>query len=193
MSTKFTASNGVEIETSEDGYLRGNKHIHPGVLYATAGPDGVEALREFFQHERDQELNRWRDPDNPDLVVYRRPEEDDYDGRAVAVLDDSTGVAFTYWEKYGLDGQGVTRYEKGQEAAGRYFAAHPETKPWDEAEPGEAWVLTIDGSEEAAMLMYSYDSDTHEFYIGSSDSLYSRSDPSITAGRRIWPEEGHTK
>ncbi|MBM7795819.1 hypothetical protein [Pseudoglutamicibacter cumminsii] len=187
MTAKFTASNGVEIEITEDGYLRGNKHIHPGMLYATAGREGVEALREYFQHERDQELNRWRDPDNPDFVVYRRPEEDDDDGRAVAVLDDSTGVAFTYWEKYGLDGQCTTRYENGQEAAGRYFAAHPEPKPWEEAKPREAWVLTIDGKEFPATATLSLFSDGCDFYTGG-DCLNAH-DPSITAGRRIWPEE----
>ena len=32
--------------------------------------DEVKALRAFFQEERDTELNRWRDPENPDTVCY---------------------------------------------------------------------------------------------------------------------------
>lgn len=191
MNTKFTASNGLEIEIKEDGYLVGKENFESSLIDASASSEGVEALREFFQHERDQELGRWRDPVNRDLVVYRLPKEDNTDGRAVRVIDETSGDTFIYWENFESFRAG--KHAQMWKVAVRYFEAHPELRPWDEAEPGEAWVLTIDGSEEAAMLMYSYDSDTHEFYIGSSDSLYSRSDPSITAGRRIWPEEGHTK
>ena len=180
MSTKFTASNGVEIEITEIGGI----FAKSGYGHIQAGPGGTKALREFFQHERDRELGRWRDPVNRDLVVYRRPEEDDCDGRAVVVLDDSTGVAFTYWEKYGLDGQGVTRYEKGKEAAGRYFAAHPETKPWEEAEQGEIWELTgADGLKQAWVRngtggWVSINALKAVYYDGKG----------VTAGRRIWPE-----
>lgn len=181
MITKFTASNGIEIEiTEEGGLLRTGSYGH-----APAGPMATRALREYFQHERDQELGRWRDPVNRDFVVYRRPEEDDYDGRAVAVLDDSTGVAFTYWEKYGLDGQGVTRYEKGQEAAGRYFAAHPETKPWDEAESGEIWELTgADGLKQAWVR-----NGTEGWVSINALKVMYYDGKGVTAGRRIWPEE----
>lgn len=187
MTTKFTASNGLEIEIKEDGYLVGKENFESSLIDASASPEGVEALREFFQHERDQELGRWRDPVNRDLVVYPQPGSVTAEGRAVLVLDDSTGVAFTYWEKYGLDGQGVTRYEKGQEAAGRYFEAHPVSSPWEEAKPREAWVLTIDGKECPATATLSLFSDGCDFYIGG-DCLNAH-DPSITAGRRIWPEE----
>ena len=186
MSTTFTASNGVEIEPTETGCLGTGGSI--GLTFV--GPMAAKALREYFQHERDRELNRWRDPDNRDLVVYRMPELDyDEGGRAVQVMDETSGEAGIYWENRRPDWENKEK----RETADRYLSAHPEPRPWEEAEPGEAWVLTIDGSEEAAMLMYSYGSDTHEFYIGSSDSLYSRSDPSITAGHRIWPEEGSTK
>ena len=182
MTTKFTASNGVEIETTENGEI----FVKGDYGYSQAGPAGTKALREFFQHERDQELGRWRDPVNPDLVVYRRPEEDDCDGRAVAVLDASTGVAFTYWEKYGLDGQGVTIYEKGQEAAGRYFAAHPVPRPWDEAEPGEIWELTA-GLGGIKKLWVKTEREGWRS-VHSNKTSY-RVDRDATAGRRIWPEE----
>lgn len=181
MTTTFTASNGVEIELTENGCLGTGGSI--GQTFV--GPKAAKALREYFQHERDRELGRWRDPDNPDLVVYRRPEEDDYDGRAVAVLDESTGVAFTYWEKYGLDGQGVTRYEKGQEAAGRYFAAHPETKPWDEAESGDIWELTgADGLKQAWVR-----NGTGGWVSVNALKVMYYDGKGVTAGRRIWPEE----
>ena len=67
MTTKFTASNGLEIEIGKKGatFVKGDDGT------AWVGPNAVEALREFFQHERDQELGRWRDPVNRDLVVYR--------------------------------------------------------------------------------------------------------------------------
>lgn len=181
MTTAFTASNGIEIEIGADGYLRGEQNGG----YALVGPNAVEALHEYFQRERDLELGRWRDPVNRDLVVYRRPEEDDEDGRAVRVLDDSTGVAFTYWEKYGLDGQGATRYEKGQEAASRYFEAHPAPKPWEEAESGEIWELIgADGLKQVWVR-----NGTEGWVSVNASKVVYYDGKGATAGRRIWPEE----
>lgn len=186
MTTKFTASNGVEIETKEDGYLRGEKYSDPGVLYATAGPDGVEALREFFQHERDLELGRWRDPVNPDLVVYRRSDLDDEDGRAVRVLDETTGYEVCYWEK-------LDQYWKGKDSPTsktleRYFEAHPELSPWDEAEPGEIWELT--GAGGLNQLWVKTEWGLWRSIYASKPTYYDAK--GATAGRRIWPEENQS-
>ena len=53
--------------------------------------DEVKALRAFFQEERDTELNRWRDPENPDMVCYGIS-----DKTHVRVLDECTGMSGFY-------------------------------------------------------------------------------------------------
>ena len=77
-----------------------------------------EALRAFFQAERDEQLGRWRDPDNPDTVCYPRPALDDHDGRCVMVLDELSGATRLDWEQITLPGP-----------ADRYFTAHPQPEP----------------------------------------------------------------
>lgn len=181
MTTTFIASSGVEIETTETGEI----FVKGAYGYSQAGTEGVEALREFFQHERDRELGRWRDPDNRDLVVYRLPKEDNIDGRAVRVIDETSGDTFIYWETFESFRAG--KHAQMWKVAVRYFEAHPEPRPWKEAKPREAWVLTIDGEEIPATTTLSLYSDGCDFYTGGD--CINAHDPSITAGRRIWPEE----
>ena len=132
-----------------------------------------KTLREYFQAERDEQLGRWRDPENPDMVCF--PVE--CDPNAVWVVYEGDGRRYhatrTGWE--------LTRPHYASEAAGRYFAAHPKPKPWDAAQPDEIWVLTIDDYS-APYLRNSYGTwtnSTSDVYVG---------DGTITAGRRIWPE-----
>lgn len=177
MTTPFTASDGRAIEAAPNGELliaEPSGHVSRGVKR-----EHTQALREYFQHERDQELGRWRDPENPDMVVYRVPESDDMDGRAVRVIDEATGAYIPLWER------DVTYFERGSmyATAARYFAAHPETKPWHDAKPGEAWVITInDLPQHAAIVDYA------EGFV-TQGNTYSPFSPRITHATRIWPEE----
>lgn len=184
MTTKtFTASNGVEIETTVDGCLC----TVGSIGYVWAGIEGVEALREYFQHERDRELGRWRDPDNPDFVVYRRPKRDDELGRAVWVLDETTATGYTYWEKSTPAWPG--KYAQMWKAAERYYEAHPEPRPWDEAETGEIWELTDpDGHKQLWVKWVKTERGLWRSIHSSKPTYYDAKN--ATAGRRIWPEEG---
>ena len=136
------------------------------------------ALRAFFQAERDEELGRWRDPENPDWITYPADKED-----AVWVFDEREGGGSQYWTR-GIAGSydpAYTGYSASHYAAGRYFQAHPKPKPWDTAEEDEIWVLTIDGYS-APYLRNGYGTwtnSTSDVYVG---------DGTITAGHRIWPE-----
>lgn len=119
----FTASNGTEVHIDDRGYLlaTGGTGEPDAVTQATGGADfGVQALREFFQHERDTELGRWRDPDNPNMVVYLTTA--DCDGtRRVCVIDERTGDRYVVFD-------GDTRYgvfAPVTETAARYFVQHP--------------------------------------------------------------------
>lgn len=115
----FTASNGIPVIPDGD-YYHFTRAYRMGTL--TGIPrDSALALREFFQHERDEELGRWRWPDNPDVVVY--PGDD---SEAVVVLDEK--AARSWWvEREDLDYWNPE--EVAAQAATAYFEAHPAAEP----------------------------------------------------------------
>ena len=76
------------------------------------------ALRDHFQAERDTKLGRWRDPDNPDYVAYRSPEDDDDEGRCILLLNETTGETIYEWERLSYS-----------RPARRYFETHPQPEP----------------------------------------------------------------
>ena len=161
----FTATNGILFTITEDGVLRWEGGYDPRRV--------TDALREYFQRERDTQLGRWRDPKNPDMVAYRTPEDDDESGRCILLLDENTGDNHWEWEHTASPGP-----------ARRYFDAHPEPKPrpWKEAKPGEVWVLTRWGTAEPSLVT------DGEFITADLAVIVDLDDDSITAGRRIWPE-----
>ena len=77
-----------------------------------------EAARAFFQAERDDALGRWRDTENPNVVVYPCLNQDDGYGRVVWVLDEAEMVSGT-----------VLDDRHSHSSASRYFAAHPQPEP----------------------------------------------------------------
>lgn len=132
--TEFTASNSYRIELSGGAVSVHNVSGHERHVF---GRYTIEALREFFQHERDEELGRWRWPENPDYVVYPMP-----DGRA-RVLRDTDGMFFV-WARSD-SARTVDREDAGGavRAACAFFEAHPERKPWEDAKDGEIWEFTL--------------------------------------------------
>lgn len=178
----FTASNGVEVKISVESnetYLLGKGGAIEGGTrrwtVATGNTEGIAALREFFQYERDQELGRWRSP----LGFYVYPLGEDDGARIVLVLDAATGQTQTYFEGAECTGPGIL-----YEAANDYFAAHPVPKPWHDAKPGDVWVLTVAGKEHP----WGFDPIDQRFVYAGGESWLRRNDEMITAGRRIWPE-----
>ena len=137
--------------------------------------DTTNALRAFFQAERDTKLGRWRDTENTDMVAYRTPEEDDDDGRCILLLNEHSGEFWLDWERLAYSGP-----------ARRYFDAHPqpepEPRPWEDAKPGEVWVLTRWGTAEPFLVTGG------EFITADLAVIVDLDDDSITAGHRIWPE-----
>lgn len=164
----FTATNGILFTITEDGVLLWEGCYDPRRV--------TDALREYFQRERDTQLGRWRDPENPDMVCY--PVVGDLDAVLVMYEGDMTRYYATRstWKD-------VTPHYVS-EAAGRYFQAHPEPepRPWEEAKPGEVWVLTRWGTAETFLVTGS------EFITADLAVIVDLDDDSITAGRRIWPE-----
>lgn len=68
------------------------------------------------------------------------------------------------------------------QAARAYFAAHPVRKPWEDAKPGEVWIVTDPTGEHAYLV------DDEQFYDSARDYGLYFNDGMITAARRIWPE-----
>ena len=170
--------NEVQVDLDEDGRIRLSR--------AGSSANGIytrettEALRAFFQAERDEELGRWRDLEDPNMVVY--PIQGKLDGVWVVDEGDGAGYAIRTGWKHALP---HCMYE----AAERYFAAHPEPKPWEKARPGcdEIWVLTIHGCEQPVYVTEFCGEPAFQVPGGGTMSL---SHGAITAGRRIWPEGG---
>ena len=176
----FKASNGRQIEKDHCGLLRvweGDKRTKEQNMlkgYSYLNEYDIDALREFFLHERDQELGRWRCPEIPDWVVHA-----DKGGERAWVVNErqimKRGCIWRSDLEVALETPAVVA------AARAFFEAHPVPKPWHDAKPGEVWVLEMDGEERAFML----DSADHFDHYGS---YYEKDDPRITEGRRIWPE-----
>lgn len=138
----------------------------------------MQALREFFQHERDQELGRWRSAIDPGWTAVEN-------GRYVQFRHDDGKRAFSL-ERNAPDFSGWSPALR--EIGHEWFAAHPEPKPWHDAKPGEVWVLTTDteGEDHAWMVDPDYGGGRFVFIGGLSNVPLDH--PDISAGRRIWPE-----
>lgn len=154
-----------------DGFCEWNK-----------GPAYVQALREFFLAERDAELGRWRDPEAPEWVAYQPPECADYD---LVIVCETSGESCHY---YRADDDGHKAGHPWENlfarTARRYFAAHPEPKPWDSPEPGDVWVLTVEGQTET----WKWNSTGQFTRLRDGTPLYDYQRDHVTDARRIWPE-----
>lgn len=166
METVFTASSGRVVKVSPEGDV----HVAGGLGFV--GREVFGDAVEFFQHLRDVELGRWRWPENPDLVVYGKPND------VALVVSELEGDhrAFPRAEAYAMEGLTYRR------AARAFFDAHP-APAWESAVPGEVWVLRYRGEESA-------------WVVGRGDfaHLFTQADRSISKvhrdiaeGRRIWP------
>ena len=168
--------NEVQVSLDEFGRVQ---------LRRAGGDEGVytlkttEALREYFQAERDEELGRWRDPQNPDWICYGRGSSRD----TVHVINEYDGLPY-------MRERDQVAYADSEfsEVAQRYFDTHPEPKPWDAAQPDcdEIWVLTIHGCEQPVYVTEFGGEPAFQVPGGETMSL---SHSAITAGRRVWPEE----
>ena len=178
--TEFVASNGIRVYLDESRSVQWSGSVH-----GERKDRITQAFREFFQHERDAELGRWRSKINPDVVVYTA-KEDDY--RQVEFVNERTRevTLFARWEAELLGGDSVYA---------EFFAAHPEPKPWESAKPGEVWRLTVHGKErEYATIMgratFPHPVD-HLYFMPTTDVSAPKLGAKatvISAGRRLYPE-----
>jgi hypothetical protein len=173
---EWRARSGRTVKQREDGALV------IGTLDGYLNREAVLDAEEWAQAKHDADLGRWRDPFEPHYVVYS---EDG--GDAARVLDERDGVTVVANRRVESTDTGYYG------AAFRFFEAHPERKPWQDAKPGEVWELTTRDEESVPAMSSSSDSGvviftaaTHD--AGGTEEIVSYSDY-ITAGRRIWPED----
>lgn len=135
--SEFVASNGGAVELEDGGWV---KVDGPG-FFEYIDRRGVEALREFFQHERDEELGRWRWPDDSNIVVV--PSDGTYinDGKRWVNVYDERKMGQSSWYCSEDSAIGCRGSQPLHDAAHDYFKLHPKPKPWEDAAPGEVWVV----------------------------------------------------
>ncbi|MEV8339244.1 hypothetical protein [Leucobacter sp. NPDC077196] len=175
MSDKFVASNGMTVGIDQFGVGFFTSKPHG---FMTLAEDEMRAMREFFRAERDEELGRWRWPEDADVVV--RPSA--LVENRVLATSERTGQA--EWS---------TRGEESNDWYGRaaraYFAAHPEPKPWGSAKNNEVWALRF--SDQHGFLPYAVKTDEGgpRFWWtgneGQSAGYFARE---FAEGHRIFPE-----
>lgn len=183
MTTPFVASNGTVIARKGRASLAVERPGTDRLLNINA--DRTEALREFFRAEHDEELGRWRWPENPDYVVYPKSSSETEPSPGVRVVHESSGRSKDVGRVVASACEAaVSVFGK---AACAYFAANPERKPWHDAKSGEAWALTVDGEEYPWGVGDGVDAGRF-VYLGGLTNI-PLDHPSITAGRRLWPED----
>jgi hypothetical protein len=139
-------------------------------------PTEADVLREFFQAERDAGLGRWRHPEHATFVVYER----EGGNGGWLVLDELTGNTRHFAYRSHVDGSSSVFAN----VARAYFDAHPEPVPrlWENAKPGEVWVLTGAGGVEQPWRR------DNGFWLSCTTGARKYDAERATAGRRIWPE-----
>lgn len=158
--------NGTVVFDHANGYL---------------SPESAMDAEEFFQAKRDEELGRWRWPENPDFVVKHDP----LGVRIAHVLHEPSFAARVVHPDEEVVGLSSARDKEFMGAARAYFEAHPERKPWEEAAEDEIWALTFDTAPKESVWVWN----GREWVIAGDFHIPLAPGFRITAGRRIWPEE----
>lgn len=167
--TEYTASNGTRIRIDD----RDLDIKREGGWVALCGTFVLDALREFFQHERDEELGRWRWPENPNYVVYP---DDDGGGCVIDERDGGGGYR-----------NGLHVHDMEGEAVRAYRAAHQPRKPYLDARPGDVWVISTEGEEHFAVHAIAGLFGSVQFVTVSGKPV-NMSNSTFTGFRKIWPE-----
>lgn len=183
--SEFTASTGTRVMATEGVYSLRVMPTDGSLILISSG--GELALREFFQHERDQELGRWRWPENPDYVVYQAPDCADYDLR---IMCESSGDSMVYSR---LEDDGNKRNHPWESswarAARAYFAAHPEPKPWHSAKLGEVWEVQTRTKTHGCAVVRGRGEEFRDLIMFRSDEIHiAVKDTRIESARLVWPE-----
>ncbi|WP_300733724.1 hypothetical protein [Pseudomonas sp.] len=174
MTTEFKASNGRVIESSYGGaevriFDNGVNMLND---WNHLSDSDQLALREYFLHE----LGVWVDGESGAVVMRLSGSDTTANGRCIGIR--LLGAFFTIWE-HGPHG------EQAADIAARYFEAHPELKPWEDAAPGDAWELTYRIGSSDMETAAAIRTEAGGWLFADSRG---RGKLTFVAGRRVWPE-----
>jgi|AntRauMFilla1563_2_1112583.scaffolds.fasta_scaffold40373_2 hypothetical protein len=130
--------------------------------------------------DRDAQVGRWRSLQHPDIVGYAVGTK----GTRVNLFHEADGRSYEV-SKGNVDKPWFGNYPGVHEAAREYFDTHPEPRPWQDARPGEVWVLRYSDD----LIPHAYVMNSRGVFVGVM--CPSPHDESIIAGRRIWSEAPH--
>ena len=171
--------NKVQVDLDELGRVRLRRAGEGSGVYTL---ETTEALRAFFQAERDIELGRWRDPEEPDWVVSP------YDRNANAAIVYNERTRFTcFWQRRAAE---TSSENHSSGVAKRYFAAHPDGephKPWHDAKAGEYWLVTLEGADPIPTTVGNYCENLY-FVVGDDDYYCPTNDHRIQNAVRLTPD-----
>ena len=120
--SRYETRSGRVVKVQENGGIVFD-HVNG---YIT--PEMVPDAEEFFEARKDDELGRWRWPENPDYVVYVKCESESEPRAGVRVLHERTGRSRDI-SRVVVNACDATVSRFGR-AARAYFEAHPvEPKP----------------------------------------------------------------
>ena len=187
MTDSFTASNGIQItmDPDRDGkvYLVGRRARGDEGQYldthVTGGPEGIAALREFFQHERDEERGLWRSPTDPSWTAVRR-------NTTIYFQNEDHERSFHFVPK--LEGSIRAWSADLQALAYEYIEAHPERKPWEDAKAGDVWVIEVECVESFAVHVVAEFFGAVSFQTPTGNKV-NMTNSTFTGFRKIWPED----
>ena len=174
--TEFEASNGHKVQCSENNL---SIKSPDGPIFICVPDDAnIQALREFFLHERDVRLGRWRDPEDPSYVAYQDKKQNP---NKVRIFSEQRRRSYTFDRNDRLNDSTLP----GARTALNYFKAHPEPKPWLDAQSGEVWSISDGYADSLAICRREEQGygDYHPYFYGPNfDGI--RGD-ALTSGTRL--------
>lgn len=187
--TEFKASNGIEVKNLGGNWDRtailftGDSHpSNPRKEREVVFDDeDFLALREYFRDERDRELGRWRDLNHSGYVVYPKV------NGSVRVLEEMTGQSQLFTRDSDFD------KDWGGSSARAYFDAHPEKKPWHDAEQNDVWALQIKDCYEPELYRFAMDTTCAAGKVfrpvnNPARVFFEANSPLIESAEKVWPQ-----
>lgn len=183
MTEEFTASNGLTLGVDNlNGKVRWRHGDDSEWRYVGEMTNGLghksnvwNAIEEWVRAKEDERLGRWRDPERSHLTAYPTA---GYETDEITILDEQDAECYTITREAAEKGRGGWWLP----TARAYFDAHPEPKPWHDAAEGEVWILMFPNTPHAWFVNGDY------FQSTKTLTNIAKTDPGITAGRRIYPE-----
>lgn len=182
----FKTRGGFEVIFAESG---GIEVRGPGGVRDYTPPSTTFAIEEAMQARHDRDLGRWRWPENPDIVVWAHDSD-------VFVLDERR-KEYCYFPNFEPEEVALMmpREDEMQRmpyltlagiAAECFFFAQPRRKPWEDAQPGDIWLVTRGRESEVCRVVKIGDDVRFQIIVPSGPlRSYGLDHETVTAAERI--------